>query len=180
MNEIWKPVKGYEDYLVSNLGEVKSLPKNRHPTTRILRKTVDAYGYESVGFVRNKKHYTKKVHRLVAEAFIPNPEGKATVDHIDGNKLNNSADNLRWASAMENYHNPATFKKAQRENKTRIYYAIEGNYVYVRCVETGKITKGITNLAKKLGHDREVVRFRIRDGKPLDGFHYEVVSKERY
>lgn len=65
-------------------------------------------GYERVCLRIDKKTQDWLVHRLVAMLFIPNPEGKSQVDHIDGNKANNAVSNLKWVTPMENYHNPNT------------------------------------------------------------------------
>ena len=176
MNEIWKPIKGFEDYLISNLGRIKSLPKNKRPFEYIIEGYKDHYGYKVLTLVRNKKKIHKKIHRLVAEAFIPNPENKRTIDHIDGNKANNYVNNLRWATINENFHNPITFTKAMEQNKTKIKHAIEGNFVYIQCLETGEVIKGINNLAKQLKCNRETIRFRLRDGGELNGFHYKWIK----
>ena len=95
--EVWKPVFGFEDlYEVSNLGAVKSVRRNA------LMKKFTNKGYEYAHLCKNGKHFNAKVHRLVAVAFIPNPENKPQVNHKDGNKMNNRANNLEWATALEN------------------------------------------------------------------------------
>lgn len=88
-----KPVKGYEDYLISDSGKVYSLK-----TRKYLKQRQKENGYLEVS-LNNKKFY---VHRLVAEAFIDNPKKYDTVDHIDFNRQNNNIKNLRWLSAKEN------------------------------------------------------------------------------
>lgn len=106
MKEIWKNVQGYEgQYQVSNLGRVKSLKRKldngRSVNEKILnssskKKTQD--GYLMVALAGK----TFRVNRLVATAFIPNPDNKSVVNHIDGDKENNRADNLEWATISEN------------------------------------------------------------------------------
>lgn len=97
--EVWKDVKDYEgSYLVSDKGRVKSLI-----TGRILKPQCCGSGYLKVMLrVSYKVYKNAMIHRLVAEAFIPNPEQKKTVNHIDGNKCNNEVSNLEWATYSEN------------------------------------------------------------------------------
>ena len=97
--EIWKDIKGYEGiYKISNYGKVFSVPRDK-----ILSPAVCGRGYLKVMLCRDKKdHKNKMIHRLVAEAFLPNPDGKLTVNHIDGNKLNNAVSNLEWNTYSEN------------------------------------------------------------------------------
>ncbi|ADI23905.1 HNH endonuclease family protein [Enterococcus phage EFRM31] len=100
MIEEWKDIKGYEGlYQVSNLGRVKSLKFGKE---RILKTGVDRYGYISVNLYKNNKRKLCKVHRLVAQAFIPNHENKPQVNHIDEDKTNNMVSNLEWVTAKEN------------------------------------------------------------------------------
>lgn len=113
-NEIWKDIKGYEDlYQISNLGNVKSLyriinytfngkPKKRKIYEKILKKSVNRFGYEYVCLSREYKTHKVKVHRLVAEAFIPNVNNKPQVNHINGVKTDNRVENLEWCNNSEN------------------------------------------------------------------------------
>lgn len=99
--EIWKDVIGYEGfYQISNLGNVKSLKRNT-ARERILKQRLDKYGYLYVNLTKNGIRRTFKVHRLVGIAFIPNPENKYSINHIDFNKANNIVDNLEWATHKE-------------------------------------------------------------------------------
>ena len=100
MIEEWRDIKGYEGlYQVSNLGRVKSF---KGVSERILKIGVDRYGYISINLFKNNKRKLCKVHRLVAEAFIPNQDNKPQVNHIDEVKTNNMVSNLEWVTAKEN------------------------------------------------------------------------------
>ena len=101
MREVWKSVKGYEGlYKVSNLGRVKSIPRPK--TTGGILKPFKRAKYLSVDLRKINKRKTFQVHRMVAEAFIPNPNNLEQVNHKDGNKLNNVVDNLEWCTCSEN------------------------------------------------------------------------------
>lgn len=97
MSEIWKNIDGEDGYLVSNQGRVKSLNYRRTGQERILKLSENS-NYKKVN-IRGKLH---NVHRLVALAFIPNPEGKTDVNHINCDTSDNRAENLEWVSRNEN------------------------------------------------------------------------------
>lgn len=109
-NEIWKDIKGYEGfYQISNFGNVRSLDrkikyKNNYRLFygRNLIKIVDTKGYYFVNLKKNSHNEIKRIHRLVAEAFIENPNKFPCINHIDGNKQNNHIDNLEWCSYKHN------------------------------------------------------------------------------
>lgn len=118
--EIWKDLTGYIGiYQVSNNGRIKSLSrkivrKNGQIAIvkeKILKSKKDRYGYFFIVLSNNNIRKTILVHRLVAAAFIPNPENKPCIDHIDGDRANNHADNLRWVTVKENQNNPITKSK---------------------------------------------------------------------
>lgn len=100
----WAEIPNYPGYLVSTQGEVYSLPRktgNQFSKGRILKKTI-RNGYFNVNLSKNGKGNNKKISRLVAFAFHPNPENKAEVNHIDCDKLNDSFINLEWTTRKEN------------------------------------------------------------------------------
>ena len=110
MREIWKTaiVDGVENprYQVSNLGKVKCLDWYRTGKERLCKLSVDGNGYLTV-YIDGVKRFA---HRLIAEAFIPNPEKKPCIDHTDTKRDNNIVDNLKWVSYKENQNNPLTRK----------------------------------------------------------------------
>lgn len=99
--ETWKNIQGWEGiYQVSNFGRLKSFKS--HPKGRILSNTNKKGGYFSVVLCYKDKRRYVRMHRLVAEAFLPNYENKPEVNHKDGNKQNNHVDNLEWVTHSEN------------------------------------------------------------------------------
>lgn len=101
MLEQWKDIEGFEGmYQVSNTGKVRSF--RRCAKGRELTPWYAKNGYCQVYFVVDNKRIAKKVHRLVAQAFIENPESKPEVNHVDGRKENNHVSNLEWSTRQEN------------------------------------------------------------------------------
>ena len=139
MKEIWKDIKDYEGhYQVSNLSRVRSLDRYikgkghslQFKKGRILKPTKDRYGYLQVTLCKNniKKEY--KVHRLVAEAFIDNPDNLPQVNHRDENKLNNNVDNLEWCSAKYNTnYGTGIERRAKSRQIPIIQYTLDGEFV---------------------------------------------------
>lgn len=131
--EIWKTIIGYGDYAVSNKGRVKS--KEREITRkkmgaynvkeRLLSQYVNKYGYKCVSLQKDNKRITLPVHRLVLTTFQPINNDDLQVNHKDGNKLNNSLDNLEWVTAKENIEHAQ--KMGLRTHFTKRIVKIEGN-----------------------------------------------------
>lgn len=100
MIEIWKYVVGFENrYQVSNLGNVKNCLNGR-----ILKSSNDKDGYKQINLRKNGVYKTYKVHRLIAQSFIPNPNNLPQVNHKDEDKANNNVDNLEWCTNYYNNH----------------------------------------------------------------------------
>lgn len=109
MKEEWRDIEGFENYQISNLGRVKSkerMVSNAFRTylkkEQILKTQMMKAGYMSIVLRRSGKKTLLKIHRLVATAFLPNPSNLPCINHIDGNKLNNCADNLEWCTVKHN------------------------------------------------------------------------------
>lgn len=112
MDEQWVPIHGYEQYYeVSNLGRIRNIPRVIHMACRggcytsvsmVNHPTLNGKGYGRVFLSLHQVVKTKYVHRIVAEHWCINPLGRREVNHIDGNKTNNAANNLEWVSHREN------------------------------------------------------------------------------
>lgn len=132
--EMWKDIIGYEGlYQISNYGNVKSLEKkvmNRTNKERILKIFDNGNGYYQVVLQKNKKKKSYKVHRLVAEAFISNPNNLPCVNHKDCNRKNNKFENLEWCTVDYNvkYASKNSVDYQKRRKKVN-QYDMEGNFI---------------------------------------------------
>ena len=163
---IWKPIPNFEDlYEISNTGEVRS--KNpRYKNKSILKQGLSNKGYKNVCLCRKGVQKTFNVHRLVALAFIPNPNNLPCVNHKDENKTNNNVDNLEWCSY---YYNNVY---GDRLTKSALKRSIP-----VRCVETGVIYPSACAAQRETGI-RQPKIWRCCHGmaKTSGGYHWELVQ----
>lgn len=146
MEEIWKDIKGYEDkYQVSNTGKVRS--KDRFDSAmrnrikgQIIKQVSSAHGYKRLNLCKNGKPRLWLVHRLVAEAFIPNPNNLPYINHKDENPSNNNVDNLEWCTHLynmnygtikERHSRDMTGKMINRPDKSKpvLQYDKSGNFI---------------------------------------------------
>lgn len=130
--EMWRDIVGFEGlYQISSLGNVKSMDRitvgGKHVKERILKLQINTHGYHTVVLRKNKKSFTKEVHRLVAIAFIPNPDNLPQVSHKDESRTNNSVDNLEWATRKDNCNMP--LRKERLSKKCFRSYG-KDNYFY--------------------------------------------------
>ena len=179
-NEIWKPIVGCEGlYEVSSYGRVRSL-KRKAP--RILKLKKDPDGYSEVGLYIDGKQKQFLVHRLVAEAFIPNPENKATVDHIDRVRDNNFVENLRWATRVEqnkNREKKGAYSSAIRNNTCRPIKCIETDKIFTNSIEAAEwvLEQKLTSSERK-GYVAERIRFNAQNyRKSAFGLHWEFTTQ---
>ena len=180
MQETWIKVKGFDLYSVSDQGKIRN-----DKTKRLLKGGLDSDGYPQLILCKNGSRYNRKVHRIVAESFIPNPDNKPQVNHIDGNKQNNSVSNLEWCTNQENQNHfwqnlNNEDHKANRINshKGKGLLSDNPNAKSVKRLEDGKIYKTIKEAAADLGisyiHIGEVCNGKR---KTSGGYHWSYVKE---
>ena len=124
MDEIWHDIDGYEGlYQISNKGRVKSL---KYGKERILRPGIDGYGYMFVCLCNDNVMKYFKLHRLVAQAFIPNIDNLSEINHKDENKLNNCVENLEWMTHIDNCNYGTRNKRLSRKI---LQYSKSGEFI---------------------------------------------------
>ena len=126
MEEIWKDIEGYEGlYQVSNMGRVRSLRRNI-----ILKNKIESNRYERVVLSTNNIPKGYSVHRLVANAFIPNPNNYPIVNHKDENRTNNCVDNLEWCTQKYNVnYGTGISKRVKSQSKKVLQFKTDGTFV---------------------------------------------------
>lgn len=141
MEEVWIDIKDYEGlYMISSCGNVKSLGNNKNRKEKI-KKTFERNEHLAITLHKKGVKETFQIHILVAQAFIPNPENKPIVHHIDHNPLNNNVDNLMWVT--EEQHK-ALHPEVKTAPKTVIQYTVDGQFV--------KEWKSLQEIEKELGY----------------------------
>ena len=169
MNEIWKPIEGYDGvYEVSNTGKVRSLDRmvvtEMHPDGKLVKgkilKNNVSRKYNRVNLCVGNVRRKHRVARLVATAFIPNPDNKPQINHIDENTLNDNVENLEWCTAKENCN-----------FGTRGYRTILKNSTHF--ISSNGISKPLSIWAKELGVKYHTLYYRLAHGKSTD----EVLSQ---
>lgn len=168
--EIWKEVGENDKYMVSNTGKIRRSGSNKDHSTR------DKKGYKVVDLYRNSERVTRRVHRIVAEAFVPNPEGKTQVNHKDGNRHNNVASNLEWVTASENS------KHAWRTGLSKPSYSMLGRTNPnagrkgrpIRVVETGEVFNTLKECEDAIdGNNRHINDCLKGRQRTHRGYHFE-------
>jgi len=165
--ETWENLAEFAGaYQISNQGRVKGKKNN----SKILAQRIDRAGYYTVRIYKEGKSHTKYLHRLIAEAFIPNPDNKPEVNHKDGNKLNNSVDNLEWVTHAEN-----------------MQHAYLNNLIPIEChckkvidLTNMKLYKSIKDLGQKNGLNYSTLKNYLngrRKNNPTRVMYYEDLKK---
>lgn len=164
-NEEWRDVVGYEGiYKVSSIGRIIVLQRivkrvNNHTllTKPKIKKPSRLYtGYLSIGLTKNSVTTTRLIHRLVAVAFIENPEGYPYIDHIDGSRDNNCVSNLRWCTQSQNMLNPISRKRNSLSKKGKRPYWV---FKKIVCIKDGVAVKEYNSISDVVndGHSDECV-----------------------
>ena len=158
--EIWKDCKGYEGkYQVSNQGRIWSVVSQRY-----LKPRLDSKGYWIVNLTApNGKKKTERIHRLVALAFIENPNNLPQVNHKDENKQNCNVDNLEWCDAKYNINYGTRNLRTAQSRCKKVY-----------CVELDRVFNSIKEAAEILHIDRRNISTVCRGrGKTCGGYHWQ-------
>ena len=182
--EIWKDIEGYEGlYQISNKGRVKSLGNNKNRKEKILSCKPNNKGYLRVNLYKNgkKKHFS--VHRLVAIAFIPNPNNLLEVNHKDENKENNHVKNLEWCTSEynNNYGTHNERSSISRKGKKHKKHKFKKQ---ILCIETGEIfdtSQDVINIMFNGKGDSSTIRANSRGKiKSAYRYHFKYIERENY
>lgn len=184
MQEQWKKILDFPNYSVSNSGFVRN-----DRTGKIRALSLDTYGYPQTILTREGGiRKCAKVHRLVATAFIENPYNKPMINHIDGNKQNNSVNNLEWCTNQENQDhywrvidNEEHHKRRVESRKGKGLLSDNPNAKMVICVETQKIYNTLKEAEIDTGTrytDISQVCHKVKGRKTAGGFHWEFVKED--
>lgn len=190
MKEVWKNIPGFEGkYLASNLGRVKSLPRNGTIKEERVLALCRSKRYDAIGLRKNGEKQRYPLHRIIAKTFVPNPLGLPQVDHIDGNSHNNCANNLRWVTARENCNNPITLKRhndkmleLRRNEHCKPIQQIDkaGNVIaaYISIREAARVT-GLnkTNISTAARHKKVWVSDHYATVQTAGGYYWKFVNK---
>ena len=185
--ENWKDIKGYEGfYQVSNLGRVRSLARDiyrqngtfyHHVEEKILASNLDGCGYPLVHLCKNGKMKNMLVHRLVATAFIENPENKPQVNHKNEIKTDNSVENLEWCTSFYNNHyGTRTARAVQNHKYPKLGDSPRAKAVF--CEELNKTFDCAKRVEEELGIDRSAISQACTGKvKTAGGFHWRYADE---
>nr|DAP66827.1 MAG TPA: homing endonuclease [Caudoviricetes sp.] len=166
--EIWKNIELFERYSVSNFGNVRN-----NITGKILKPRKHTNGYVRVVLCKDKKRYDRYIHRLVAQAFISNPNNLPEINHKDENKLNNFVENLEWCDRIYQV-NYGTFKERMIQTQRRSSKQARP----VKCIETGIIYISLHHAERETGISYTLICHALNGRqKTAGGYHWKYVDE---
>ena len=162
MLEVFKKIEGYPDYAISNFGRVLSLPRKGVRKERFRKTNLNKHGYLCFTFRTNKIMINLRIHRLIAEHFIPNPFNLPYVDHIDQDKLNNQINNLRWVFPFDNCHNIDSAQIRSKLQIRHISYSDEKNkYVFQKTIRGKQHIRRFNTLEEAIEYKKKYLAENI-------------------
>lgn len=142
----WKPIKGFDGYFINDLGEIKSTRTFKGTQERILKSSKNQQGYITYNLMRGGKVFRKPLHRLLMETFKPNKDNLPCINHIDGNILNNSLDNLEWCTYGHNEKEAYRLGLKNPRIKEKVVVQLTKDYKIV------SFWKSVNEIEKELGY----------------------------
>lgn len=196
MEEIWRPIKGYEGYYeASNMGNIRSVDRiilstaNKLHTEhkqfrkgRLLKQGIGRKGYKLIVLQKDGKKHTMYTHRIIAATFIENLENKPCIDHINGIHIDNRAENLRWCTQKENINNPNTINKNIEILRQNNIIGCKPKTILQLDKDSLKIIREIpprTSFFKEMGYTRGYITAACRNRKQ-NAYGYKWAFKEDF
>lgn len=179
MSVEWRKIKGYEKYSVSNTGLVRN-----DLTGKIMLPCTTRKGYLRLNLTENGTQKNRLVHRLVAQAFVPNPNNLEVVDHINGIKDDNRVENLQWLTSQDNTKKFWIGMSEERRDKIKRFLVGNANRYRksvskpVICIDTGAIYESSGHAARELGICRSSI-LRVANGtyEQVHGYHFKFLGE---
>lgn len=166
----WKKIEGFKNYSVSDAGLVRN-----DVTGKMLKSFKSSTGYSITHLYKDKKMYTIKTHRLVAQAFIPNHRNERCVNHINGNKQDNRVGNLEWCS--HSWNNIHSYRRLGRSSSNAITAMAAANLKPVVCVESGIVYRSLKEAANGTGTLRGNISLCLAGKRPTaGGYHWRYAT----
>ena len=170
--EEWKSIKDFDGYYINKEGQVKSTRSYKGTKEKILKGSTNQQGYKTINLIKDGKVFTKTLHRLLAQTFIENPNNYPCINHIDGNILNNSLDNLEWCTYSHNNKEAYRLGLKQSRIKPKKVVQLDKDYKILNVFESLQQIK--KNLGFNIGNIGEVCN---KNRKTAHGYIWRYVDE---